>query len=177
MIHIWVSSTADHGDLYFYLEDVDENGQSIQVTDYQIRLGFKNLVNNDRMINAGANGIDVEPELPWHGFESSNYTDRALAGETILEVKRDLHPTSWVFKKGHRIRLAIACADWPTFRLHPKLSPSNQANDPLNITPTITIHRTKDRPSMVVLPVVADKTSPTLVDDDNGGGCFVQSTP
>jgi hypothetical protein len=74
LVHLWVSSTADYGDLYFYLEDVDENGRAIQVTDYQIRLGFNNLVDNDRMINSGADGIEVKPELPWHGFTSGDYT-------------------------------------------------------------------------------------------------------
>lgn len=155
LVYLWVSSTADYGDLYFYLEDVDENGQIIHVTDYQIRLGFNNLVDNDRMINNGADGIDVEPELPWHGFRSGDYTDRVLAGGEIVEVVRDLHPTSWVFKKGHRIRLSIACADWPTFRLHPKLAPNNRPDDPENVTPTITIYRSDEMPSRIELPVVA----------------------
>jgi hypothetical protein len=172
LVHLWVSSTADYGDLYFYLEDVDENGRAIQVTDYQIRLGFNNLVDNDRMINSGADGINVKPELPWHGFTSGDYTERVLAGGQIVEVERDLHPTSWVFKKGHRIRLSIACADWPTFRLHPELAPNNRPDDPENVIPTITIHRSKEMSSRVELPVVSQADEDGADSDDT---CFIKA--
>lgn len=68
--------------------------------------------------------------------------DRILAGGKKVKLVIDLLPTSWVFKKGHRIRVSIAGADWPTFQLHPKLSPTNNPNDQNNIVPAITVcHR------------------------------------
>jgi predicted acyl esterase len=72
----------------------------------------------------------------------------------VVELLIDLYPTSWVFREGHRIRLAVAAADYPTFRLHPKLSPANDPNDPRNIVPTITVHRTEVHRSWLELPVI-----------------------
>ena len=153
IVHVWASSTADYGDFFFYLEDVDENGESVLVTDYYHRAGFATLVDNDEMIPNNP-GIDVLPDLPWHGYREADYTDRVFADGAIVEVVTDLHPTSWVFKAGHRIRLSIATADWPVFELHPKLSPSNRPDGSDNIVPTIAIHRGGERASYIELPVI-----------------------
>jgi uncharacterized protein len=71
-----------------------------------------------------------------------------------LKLLIRFHPTSWVFKEGHRIRVSIACADYPTYRLHPKLSPKNAPDDLANIVPTITVHRSQSHPSYIELPVI-----------------------
>ena len=99
-------------------------------------------------------GIDVLPDLPWHGFARADYEDKIFADGQVVEIVRDLYPTSWIFKKGHRIRVSIACADWPTFKLHPELSPSNTPDAPDNIVPTITVHRKKDYISYIELPII-----------------------
>ena len=61
-------------------------------------------------------------------------------------------PTSCVFKQGHRLRITIAGADWPTFALNPALAPKN---DPSAVTrsPTYGVHRGVDM-SFVELPVI-----------------------
>ncbi len=153
IIHAWVSSTADYGDFFFYLVDVDENGESVLVTEYGHRAGFATLQDNNRMIPDNP-GIDVLPDLPWHGFAKSDYEDKVFLGGRRVEIVRDLYPTSWVFKKGHRIRVSIACADWPTFNLHPELSSSNSPDAPDNIVPTITVYRNKDQASYIELPII-----------------------
>jgi len=153
ILHVWASSTADYGDFFFYLEDVDESGEAVLVTEYGHRAGFNKLVDNDEMIPKNP-GVDILPELPWHGFKKSDYTDRIFADKKIVKIIRDLYPTSWVFKKGHKIRVSIACADWPTFRLHPKLSPANNPNDKDNIIPKITVYRNKEHPSYIELPII-----------------------
>jgi hypothetical protein len=156
IVHLQVSSTADYGDFFVYLEDVDENGEAYLVTDGLLRAGFAGLLPNEDMLPDGA-GLDVLPDLPWHGFKESDYVDRIFAGGSIVEVTFDLMPTSWVFKKGHRIRVSIAAADWPTFRLHPELSPANDPADPGNIVPTITVHRSFSHRSYIELPVIPKK--------------------
>jgi len=153
VVHVWASSTADYGDFFFYLVDVDENGESVLVTERGHRAGFATLQDNDRMI-PGSPGIDVLPELPWHGFNKADYEDKVFAGGNIVEVVTDLYPTSWVFKKGHHIRVSIACADWPTFKLHPELSPTNSPDDPDNIVPTITVYRDREHLSYIELPII-----------------------
>lgn len=55
-----------------------------------------------------ADGIDVLPELPWHGYESSDFEFEIFAKRGIVELTQDFQPVSWVFKKGHRLRLSIA---------------------------------------------------------------------
>ena len=154
IVNLWVSSTAAYGDFFVYLEDIDEKGTALLVSEGCLRAGYADLQDNDKMIRSGETGIEVLPELPWHGYERAHYRDRILADGNIVNLTFDLQPTSWVFRKGHHIRVSIACADWPTFRLHPKLSTSNKADDPTNIVPTITVHRDSEHPSGIMLPAV-----------------------
>lgn len=153
IVRLWVSSSEDYGDLHFYLEDVAPDGASLLVSEDPIRVGFNRLVDDDEILGDGSS-LDLKPDLPWHGFNKSDYTDRVFADGAIVEVVTDINPVSWVFRKGHSIRLSIAAADWPTFELHPKLSPQNDPAAPDTIVPTITIHYGDGMPSQIDLPVI-----------------------
>lgn len=153
LVHLWVSSTAEDGDFYFYLEDVGPDGRAVLVTEFQHRAGFASLRNNDEMIPNNP-GIDVKPDLPWHGFRKSDYNEHVFAGGKVVEIVTALYPTAWMFRKGHAIRLSVAAADWPTFELHPKLSTANRPDASDNVIPTITVHRGVDRASYIELPQV-----------------------
>jgi predicted acyl esterase len=155
VVRLWASSTAPDGDFFLYLEDVAPDGQAILVSEYQHRAGFARLRENDEMI-PGAK-IDIEPELPWHGFAEADYDPNVFSGGRVVEVVTALYPTGWLFKQGHSIRLSIAAADWPTFELHPALSPGNRPNDPRNLVPTITLHRGGNTASVLELPVVSSR--------------------
>lgn len=154
IIHLWVSSTADYGDFHVFLEDVDENGEAILITEGHLRAGFAELYDNDEMINSGETDIDMLPDLPWHGYEQAEYVDAIFADGNIVELVIDFHPTSWVFKEGHSIRVSIACADWPVFELHPELCPTNNPFDPNNIVPNITVYYDAEHESFIELPVI-----------------------
>jgi putative CocE/NonD family hydrolase len=154
IVEFWASSTADNGDFFVYLEDVDENGEAILVTEGLLRAGFSELHDNDAMIRDGATGVDVKPELPWHGYKKSQYDDAVFANGNTARLTIDLLPTSWLFREGHSIRISIACADWPTFEILPELSPTNDPADPNNTIPDITIFRGGDRPSSISLPII-----------------------
>jgi len=160
IVRFWVSSTADYGDFFLYLEDVDEEGEAVLVTETQLRAGFADLYDNDKIIAGGKYKINVLPELPWHGYERSHYRDRVLADTAIVELVIDFLPTSWVFRKGHRIRVSMACADHPTFPLHPRLSPANDPGHPDNVVPTITVYRDAAHPSRLELPVIPAGSDP-----------------
>ncbi|MBN1351602.1 CocE/NonD family hydrolase [candidate division KSB1 bacterium] len=153
VVTLWLTSTADYGDIFVYLSDVDPAGKSVLVTEGQLRAGFAGLYDNDQMIETHA-GIDVLPDLPWHGFKKQQYTDKIFANGNLVTLTIDFHPTSWVFKKGHQLRLSIACSDFPTFRLHPKLCPANDPDDPQNIVPEISVHYGGSRQSCIELPVI-----------------------
>ena len=150
IVSVWVSSTADHGDLYFYLEDVDENAKSVLVTQYQHRVGFNTEVSSDDP----SIGMKVRYNLPVYSFKQEDYTDGIFADGNVVKVKVALQPTSWVFKKGHKVRLSIAAADWPDYVLHPKLSPSNDPKAEDNIVPTLKFLRGGDFPASLDLPVI-----------------------
>jgi putative CocE/NonD family hydrolase len=152
IVHLFASSSADDGDFFLYLEDVDPAGQAVLVTEYQHRAGFSKLQSQDRVI-PGNPGIRVRPALPWHGYREADYDPHVFANGKIGEVVTALYPTAWRFKAGHSIRLTIQSADWPTFELHPKLSPSNRPQAPDNVVPTVTIHRGAARASYVELPI------------------------
>jgi putative CocE/NonD family hydrolase len=153
IVHLWASSTADDGDFYFYLEDVDPAGQAVLVTEYQHRAGFARL-QSPNLVIPGNRGTPVEPALPWHGYRKADYDPKVFAGGKVAEVVTALYPTAWRFKQGHSIRLTVESADWPTFELNPTLSPSNRPNAPDNVIPKVTVHRGGTRGSYVELPIV-----------------------
>ena len=157
VVSFWVSSTADNGDFFVYLEDVDERGEAYYVTEGKLRAGFAGLVPQEDIL-ASDSRIKVLPNLPYHGFKDTDYVEKIFAGGNIVELVFDLYPTSWVFKKGHRIRVSIAAADWPTFDLHPKLSPQNNPSDQANTVPTITVYRDAKHPSSIELPIIPLKS-------------------
>ena len=157
IIRLWVSSTEDDGDFFVFLEDVNESGESVLVTEGGLRAGFHGLRDNDRMIQAGSERIEVLPELPWHGYEQADLADAPFANNAVVELVIDFAPTSWVFKKGHQIRVSIACADYPTFVLNSKLSPDNNPKAENNLAPTITVHRSAEYPSSLELPWIPTK--------------------
>ncbi|HUW61735.1 MAG TPA: CocE/NonD family hydrolase [Candidatus Bathyarchaeia archaeon] len=156
--HLFMSSTSPDADVFVYLEDVTPDGAALLVTEGQLRAGFAALHDNDTMINNGRDKVDVVPELPWHGFKKSQYNPAIFANDAVVELALDLNPTSWVFKQGHRIRLSIACADFPTFRLHPAIAPANDPNAPGVVPPIITLYRSAERNSRVELPVIPYST-------------------
>jgi len=161
VVSFWVSSTADDGDFFVYLEDVDEKGEAYYVTEGKLRAGFAGLVAQEDML-ASNSRIKILPNLPYHGFKETDYVDRIFGGGNIVELVFDLFPTSWVFKKGHRIRVSIAAADWPTFDLHPKLSPKNNPSDQANTVPTITVYHDAKHPSSIELPIIPPKPRGTF---------------
>lgn len=160
LAHFWVSSTSPDADFFIYLEDVDPAGQAVLITEGQLRAGFAGLVDNKQMIMAGKNGIDVRPELPWHGFHKQQYNDKVFANGAVVELVIDFQPTSWVFKAGHSVRISIACADYPTFRLNSLVSPQNKPDAADNTVPTITVYRDTVHPSHVELPIIPASAKP-----------------
>jgi putative CocE/NonD family hydrolase len=171
IVHLYVSSTAADGDFFVYFEDVDSAGTAYYVTEGMLRAGFARLVPQEDMLQGDSGydqkphkdhawkctGIDVKPDLPYHGFKAADYDEDIFANGKVKELVIDLYPTSWVFKKGHQFRVSIASADYPTFQLNPRLSPNNNPADANNIVPTVTIYHDKKHFSRIELPVVPPK--------------------
>ncbi len=144
IINFFASSTSDSADFHIYMEDVDEKGNATLVTEGVINGGFADTYDNDNMILGGKSGVDVLPNLPWHGFESSQYNAAPFANGEIVEYTVNLFPTSYTFKEGHSIRISIACANTPTF----------ETNSELTDDTVVTIYRDAEHQSKITLPII-----------------------
>jgi putative CocE/NonD family hydrolase len=128
--HLWISSTATDGDFFVYLEDVDEQGISHYVTEGALRASHRKLS------EAPFNNLG----LPYH---RSYIEDILKLNGKPVELVFDLHPTSYIFKKGHRVRVTITCADKDNTQT-PEIKPA----------PTVKIYRDASKASYIVLPVI-----------------------
>ncbi|MGV0742708.1 CocE/NonD family hydrolase [Mycolicibacterium sp. XJ870] len=131
VVTLFVSSTATDGTFFVYLEDVDARGHVAYVTEGQLRALHRRL-------------SDAPPPyrqvIPYRTFNRAD-AQPLVPGE-IAELRFDLLPTSYLFRPGHRIRVAIAGADSSHFAILP------------GPPPTIRIHRTRMHASRIDLPAV-----------------------
>jgi hypothetical protein len=133
VVTLYVTSTAEDGAFFVYLEDVDAEGKVSYVTEGQLRALHRRVSTAEPPYGLG---------VPYRSFTRAD--GRALVPGEPAELSFDLLPTSYLFRKDHRIRVAVAGADEDHFALIPEGTP-----------PTLRVHREAGRPSRVVLPVVA----------------------
>jgi putative CocE/NonD family hydrolase len=132
VVTLYATTTATDGAFFVYLEDVDESGHVAYVTEGELRAV-------DRKVS------DETPPfkqfVPYHSFKRKDALP-VVPGE-VMELKFGLLPTSMLFKKGHRIRVAIAGADKSVF-----------ARVPVEGTPTVTVERDRRHASFIELPLM-----------------------
>jgi uncharacterized protein len=122
------SSTPD-GAIYAYLEDVAPNGTVTLITEGQLRLIHRNISST------------VQPEaLPRTPRTFAQADSAPMVPGEISSVTFDLIPTSVLFKRGHRIRIAFAGHDKDHFQAYSE----NQV---------ITLERSSVHASFLELPV------------------------
>lgn len=149
IISLWLTSSGKDGDFFVYLEDVDDGGEALYVTEGMVRAGFSRLDHE-----AEPKGLPVLPSLPYRSFRESEYVADVFSEGRKVEVLTDLYPTSWVFRKGHRIAVSIACADWPSYDLNPQLAAGNNPTH-VDITAlTTTLYHNKQYSSYIELPII-----------------------
>jgi putative CocE/NonD family hydrolase len=149
VVDLWVSANQPDADVFVYLSDVAPDGTANYITEGQLRAGF-HIMQDPKLQTQGLR--PVRPELPWHGFRAGDYDANAFADDHIVNLRFDLQPTSWVFTKGHRIRISIAGADAGNFELHPDLCATGVAEQ-CSAT-TLTLHRGIAYQSRIELPVI-----------------------
>lgn len=131
IVSLYVASTATDGAFYVYLEDVDERGRVVYVTEGQLRALHRHL------------STDTPPYqmlAPYHSFKKKD-AQPLVPGE-VTELTFGLLPTSVLIEKGHRLRIAIAGHDKDTF-----------ARIPAAGTPEISVQRNSVYASCVDLPM------------------------
>ncbi len=131
MVTLFVSSSATDGQFFLYLEQVDEAGRVGYVTEGQLRALHRKL-------------SDARPPyrlvVPYRTFLRRDA--RPLVPGQVATLTFDLLPTSVLFRKGHRLRVALAGADKDHFAVWP--------GDP----PTLEVHRGAQYASSLDLPIV-----------------------
>ncbi|MCG3167609.1 MAG: putative serine esterase [Bacteroidia bacterium] len=131
---LFISSNEPDACLFVYLEDVDQNGNVHYVTEGLFRAIHRKVSEETPPYK------DV---VPYHTYLKKDA--QPLIPDQVAELKFDLLPVSYLFKKGHKIRIAISGADADHFR-------------PMtNSEPKIKVWHTEQYPSRVELPVVENK--------------------
>lgn len=117
---------------FVYVSDVTAEGKSIYVTEGVFRALHR---------KPGALPADVPPTGPSHSF---NIADAELLtpGEPAFAAF-ELLPTSYLFRKGHRIRMSLAASDSDHFTRIPDGRP-----------PRVTLRRGRQSPTRLVLPAI-----------------------
>jgi putative CocE/NonD family hydrolase len=107
-----LSSSAADGAFYVYLEDVAPDGRVSYLTEGELRALHRKLSPPDpRRVTLG----------PRHSMVRAD--GAALVPGEVAELRIGMYATSALLRKGHRIRLAIACADSGTFERIPEEGP------------------------------------------------------
>jgi len=109
---------------------VDENGAVTYVTEGELKLSLRKLQPRPWL-----------PDLPWARAYEEDETP--LTPGQVEEIVLDLQPTSYVFPKGHQLRISIAGWDNGNFG-GPRFDPP----------PTLQMYRDTARASYVELPVI-----------------------
>ena len=132
IITLYVASSEKDGAFYVYLEDVAADGQCRYVTEGVMRALHRRTSETPRNLKS------VGP------YRSLGRSDAELLtpGEAT-ELCFDLIPTSWLFRKGHSIRIAVSAADRDHFSRIPGGRP-----------PELTFYREVARASAIELPVI-----------------------
>ncbi|RJP15303.1 MAG: CocE/NonD family hydrolase [Candidatus Abyssobacteria bacterium SURF_5] len=132
IVTLYVTSTESDGNFLVYLEDVSPDGHVTYVTEGQLRAIHRKV-------------SDAEPPyrlvVPYHTFKREDAMP-LVPGE-VAELQFDLLPTSYLYKKGHSIRIAIAGADADHFAL--------LKSDP---PPALQFQRNEAYASAIDLPVI-----------------------
>ena len=131
VMHLYADASVEDIDFYIYLEEVNADGISFQLSEARIRASFRDC---------------KEPPfeflgLPWHRFYE--HDRRPLIPGVPVLLDTVMTPVSSMVSKGNRIRVTINNNDrgnWDTVELSP--------------APLVHVYRDKEHPSYIDLPVV-----------------------
>jgi putative CocE/NonD family hydrolase len=130
LVQLWLACSAEDSDVFVVLEDVDEAGNSQYVADGRLRLSLR------ATHPAPYNFLN----LPWR--RSYKIDEHKLTPGKPVKATIDLMPTAWMFKPGHRIRLALTGSQGRT---------NYQQRES---APTLTVLRNATHVSYLSLPVI-----------------------
>jgi predicted acyl esterase len=130
-VMLYLASTSTDAQVFIYLEDVAPNGEVEYVTEGVFRALHRKI---------GTGELPYQMAEPYHTYLEADAMP--LVPDEAVELNFGMLPVSYLFKKGHRVRIAISGADAEHYR--------NMTKD----QPVYTVYRSFAMPSRVVLPVV-----------------------
>jgi uncharacterized protein len=131
VLKLWVATSATDIDLIARIDDVAPDGtHEYHFVEGKLRASLR----------ASGNPPYNTMGLPWHPYTSESA--QLLQQNEPVEVTFDLYPISYVFQKGHRIRLTLNFAD-------------ERATTKITPTPQVTVLHSSERPSVLTLPLIA----------------------
>ncbi len=130
IVTLYIRSSVPDAQFFLYLEDLDEDGQVTYVTEGLFRAIHRKM---------GQDQPPYRTPVPYHTYRRED-AQPLVPGE-VAELTFDLIPISFLFGRGHAIRLVIALADRDNFAQHP---PS---------LPEIEILCGSEHPSHILLPL------------------------
>jgi putative CocE/NonD family hydrolase len=132
VIELYLKSSHEDGAFFVYLEEVAPDGKVTYITEGLLRWIC-------RQTSEDYFGNNKTP--PYQSYLRSDANPININKVTKLYFK--LFPTSYLVRKGHNIRVAIAGADKDTFERIPNSG-----------EPIWTILRNKSNPSKIILPII-----------------------
>jgi uncharacterized protein len=139
IVRLWARSRDGDFDVIAYLEDVDGDGRSLYVSEGCLRASHRPLATAPfEMLG-----------LPFH---DGNQISAQSVGPEPIELVFDLHPTSYIFERGHHMRLMLAGADCDNL-----ISPRDDAAQSLEVLCG------GERATRLLLPVVPRSARPAAV--------------
>jgi putative CocE/NonD family hydrolase len=138
VVNLYVTSTEEDGAFFVYLEDIDPEGKVTYITEGMLRAMHRKVSTEEPPYKVFG---------PYHTYQRMD--GAPLVPGEVAELRFALMPTSVLIRKGHRIRLAIACADKDTFQRVP------DSGDP-----AIQVHFGGNFASSLELPVVPRDSFP-----------------
>ena len=138
VVHLWVRTHVSDLDFFVYLEEVDKKGNSTYVTEGCLRASHR-VLSDAPFDNLG---------LPYQ--RSYQHDLSPIPAGDPVELVFDLLPTSYLFKKGYRMRIAISCTDKDNFEIIKHDSPAEMQ-----------LLRNKGYASYVELPIISGRYEAT----------------
>lgn len=146
----WISSNCTDTDVFVYLEEVTQGGTAYYVSEGQLRASWHQESNMEDQLGVS---YTVKPHLPWHGYVEQFYDPEPFTDSAPILMRFDLMPVGWKFRKGSKIRIAIAGLDRSNFEIN--LAYHNKAGK-LRGDVEIYLHTGRDLPSRIMLPIFHD---------------------
>lgn len=131
LVDLWISSDQPDANIFAYLEDVAPDGTVEVITEGRLKASLRKETSAPWAMPDG---------VPWHRAFAED-AQPVKAGEAV-RLRFDMMPTSYVFRKGHRIQITVTGSDH-----------RERARD-LATPPRITLYSGKGKASSVALPII-----------------------